>query len=172
MHDPARDLDMAMDAYNDIAEEDPPAYGGNGRRLSAQWLAREMADARQMKKTAAYHEAEWRQTLEDAKANTAYIEAMAIDEWLGSIPADQLKTRYGSNDTDRTRNTTLYLETHPKVAEARRLLGETEMQHSRACAELERCRELVEHLRVLALAYGGECSREAARLQDARLLAA
>ena len=171
MHDPARDLDMAMDGYSEplanemLADEEPPAYGSNGVRLSAAVLRDRMATARQRKWDAYMLYQEKTALFAEAKQELAYVEAMAIDEWLGSIPPDQLKARYGGNDMDRERNTMLYLAGHENVRQGRDSVRNLEAEQSIAYATLERCKEEVEHLRVLALAYGGECSREAGRLE-------
>lgn len=164
MHDPARELDIEMERYDQmIADEDPPAYGNNGRRLSAAGLDTQMAAARKCKLDAMITHAQATNRLEERKEALAFVEAMAIDEWLGSIPADQLKLRYGSNDTDRGRNTLIYLRGHQATRQCRDEVSSAESEQNVAFAEMERCKDEVEHLRVLALAYGGECQREAAR---------
>lgn len=94
--------------------------------------------------------------LREAEEEVVVSEMTAIREWLEGIPAEDIKAVYGSNETERQRNTTLMLEENDWVLEARARLAHARNRHACTKAEVEYCRERVRNLRAMAYAYAGE----------------
>lgn len=148
--------------------ERSPDYGK--RKISAQRLAEHFEDLRQALGAAALDELERRNKVQTLTATVALAEAMAIDAWLSSFPDDKSRREaYGSNDTDRGRNTLIMLGNNEEIKTLREELRQAEHEHALARIRLEDLRESQRAAHSIAYAYGAECALDAAVVNSSQL---
>ena len=150
MEDP---MDRLMDDVEERANGTAqPALSAEGLRTAMYW-----ATERQYSTALAVAEAQdgvrgWRETLE-------FVEAMAIDAWIGTTPEADRKRVVGANEDERKRNTLLMLARTSNVGDTRTSVQVAERAAAIAQIKFELAQERVRNLRSLAWAFGGECLR-------------
>ena len=156
-------MEDPMDRLMDHVEEQATAAE---QELSADGLRRSMAVAVDLQRIAALVVLNAQDMAKAQRETLEFVEAMAIDEWIGATPEADRKRVVGSNEEERRRNTLLMLARTSTVGDTRTSVQVAERAAAIAQIRLEQAQERVRNLRSIAWAFGGECLRGFEPVED------
>ena len=157
-------MDSPMERMLDDVEEQ--ATGTAQPALSAEGLRTAMYWTTERQYSAALAAAEAQNMAKAQRETLEFVEAMAIDEWIGATPEADRKRVVGSNEEERRRNTLLMLAKTSLVGDTRASVQVAERAAAIAQIKLEQAQERVRNLRSIAWAFGGECLRGFEPVED------